>query len=81
LRHKVEIDAMTGRIVECPIDEMYEPRGRKQAARRISPTEGEVKQLFTGWPQELVTCRKFLVSLAGGRRLVDNDILTEHELR
>ncbi|MFG2395182.1 hypothetical protein ACGFYF_40945 [Streptomyces lavendulae] len=28
LRHKVEIHRMTGRIVECPIDEMNRPRGQ-----------------------------------------------------
>jgi hypothetical protein len=28
---------MTGRIVECPIDEMNRPRGRKQTKLRIPP--------------------------------------------
>jgi site-specific recombinase XerD len=59
LRHQAEIHAMTGRIVECPIDEMNKPRGRKQAALRIPPTKAEVATLFTGWRQELVVCRKF----------------------
>lgn len=35
LRHQVEIHALTGRVVACPIDEMNKPRGRKQAALRI----------------------------------------------
>ena len=38
LRHKAEIHQMTGRIVECPIDEMNRPRGRQQARLRIPPT-------------------------------------------
>ncbi|MGC9668459.1 tyrosine-type recombinase/integrase [Planosporangium sp. 12N6] len=59
LRHKVEIHAMTGRVVECPIDEMNRPRGRKDARLRVPPTEAEVAQLFTGWAAELATCRKF----------------------
>ena len=59
LRHKVEIHAMTGRFVECPIDEMNKPRGRKQAALRIPLTEAEVKVLFAGWREELTSCRKF----------------------
>jgi hypothetical protein len=42
LRHQVEIHAMTGRVAECPIDEMNKPRGRKQAALRIPPTESDV---------------------------------------
>jgi hypothetical protein len=50
---------LTGRIVECPIDEMNKPRGRKQAALRIPPTEVEIEALFVGWRQELVSCRKF----------------------
>jgi hypothetical protein len=59
LRHKVEIHRMTGRVVECPIDEMNRPRGSKDAALRIPPTEPEIKTLFTGWGGELATCRKF----------------------
>ena len=59
LRHKVEIHAMTGRFVECPIDEMNKPRGRKQAALRIPPTVAEDKVLFAGWREELTSCRKF----------------------
>lgn len=59
LRHKVEIHQLTGRVVECPIDEMNKPRGRKQAALRIPPTEAEILVLFAGWREELATCRKF----------------------
>jgi site-specific recombinase XerD len=59
LRHQVEIHAMTGWVVQCPIEEMNKPRGRKQAALRIPPTDAEITALFTGWRQELVSCRKF----------------------
>ncbi|MGW6602518.1 tyrosine-type recombinase/integrase [Streptomyces sp. NPDC055036] len=59
LRHKVEIHRMTGRVVECPIDEMNRPRGSKDAQLRIPPTGPEVKALFAGWGGELATCRKF----------------------
>ncbi|MEV7119188.1 tyrosine-type recombinase/integrase [Kitasatospora griseola] len=59
LRHKVEIHRMTGRVVECPIDEMNRPRGSKDAQLRIPPTAPEVDLLFTGWGGELATCRKF----------------------
>ncbi|WP_461712286.1 hypothetical protein [Streptomyces sp. DSM 41013] len=59
LRHKVEIHRMTGRVVECPIDEMNSPRGSKDAALRIPPTAPEIKTLFAGWGGELATCRKF----------------------
>ncbi len=59
LRHKVEIHQMTGRVVECPIDELNRPRGRQQARLRVPPTAEQVTRLFTGWRQELATCRKF----------------------
>ncbi|WP_345184118.1 hypothetical protein [Streptomyces lavendulae] len=59
LRHKVEIHRMTGQVIECPIDEMNRPRGSKDAALRIPPSGPEVKMLFTGWGDELATCRKF----------------------
>ncbi|MFF4576755.1 hypothetical protein [Streptomyces sp. NPDC001410] len=59
LRHKVEFHRMTGRVVECPIDEMNRPRGAKDAQVRIPPTGPEVGVLFTGWGGELATCRKF----------------------
>jgi site-specific recombinase XerD len=59
LRHEAEIHQMTGRIVECPIDEMNRPRGRQQARLRIPPTAEQVGRLFTGWRGELATCRKF----------------------
>ena len=59
LRHKVEIHQMTGRIVECPIDEMNRPRGRQQAKLRIPPAAAQVDRLFAGWREELATCRKF----------------------
>ena len=49
LRHKAEIHQMTGRIVECPIDEMNRPRGRQQARLRIPPTAAQVGRLFAGW--------------------------------
>ncbi|WP_256335224.1 tyrosine-type recombinase/integrase [Lentzea albidocapillata] len=62
LRHKVELHAMTGRVVQCPLDEMNRPRGNKDARLRIPPLESEINTLFTGWAQDLATCRKFAPS-------------------
>lgn len=59
LRHKVELHAMTGRVVECPIDEMNRPRGRKDARLRIPPRAEEMTGFFTSWAAELSSCRKF----------------------
>lgn len=60
LRHKVEIHQMTGRVVECPIDELNQPRGGAESRLRIPPSEAEMAQLFGGWRDELATCRKFV---------------------
>lgn len=59
LRHSVELYELTGRVVECPIDEMNRPRMSVDAQVRIPPTEAEIEQLFAGWREELVSCRKF----------------------
>jgi hypothetical protein len=48
LRHKVEIYNLTGRVVECPIDEMNRPRGQRKARLRIPPTAEQVRRLFAG---------------------------------
>ena len=37
LRHQAELHALTGRVVECPVDEMNRPRGGKDARLRIPP--------------------------------------------
>lgn len=59
LRHAVEIHQLTGRVVQCPIDEMNRPRGRRDAALRIPPSSEQVARLFARWCEELATCRKF----------------------
>ena len=59
LRHKVELHNLTGRVVECPLDEINRPRISVDPQLRIPPTAGEVEQLFAGWREELATCRKF----------------------
>ncbi len=59
LRHKVELHNLTGRVVECPLDEMNRPRASVEPRLRVPPTEAEVEQLFAGWREDLVTCRKF----------------------
>jgi hypothetical protein len=67
LRHKVEIHNLTGRVVECPIDELNRPRGGAEAMLRIPPTDAEVDQLFAGWREELATCRKFAPTARSAR--------------
>jgi site-specific recombinase XerD len=62
LRHTVEIHQLSGRVLECPIDEMNRPRGSQDAALRIPPSEAEVARLFAGWREELASCRTFAPS-------------------
>jgi integrase/recombinase XerD len=59
LRHQVEIHAMTGQVVQCPIDEINRPRGSRKARLRIPPSAQEIATLFTGWAGQLATCRRF----------------------
>ena len=59
LRHKVEIYNLTGRVAECPLDEMNRPRASVDPQLRMPPAEEEIEQLFAGWREELATCRKF----------------------
>jgi hypothetical protein len=59
LRHKVELHQLTGRVVECPIDELNRPRGHQQAKLRIPPSAAQVDTLFAGWREDLASCRKF----------------------
>lgn len=59
LRFQAQLHALTGRVVMCPIDEINQPRGRKDAMLRIPPTDAEIQTLFSGWAEELATCRRF----------------------
>ena len=59
LRHKIELHNLTGRVIECPLDEMNRPRSSVGPQLRIPPAETEIEQLFAGWRGELATCRKF----------------------
>jgi hypothetical protein len=62
LRHKVEIHAVTGMVLACPIDEMNRPRGSKPARLRVPPREAEMEVLFARWAADLASCRKFAPS-------------------
>ena len=59
LRHRAEIHRLTGKVAQCPIDAMNRPRGGGMASLRIPPSAEQVGRLFTGWRDELASCRKF----------------------
>ncbi|MBB5866724.1 integrase [Allocatelliglobosispora scoriae] len=62
LRYAVELHALTGLTVQCPIDEMNRPRGQRVGSLRIPPTAAEMQRLFAGWRESLLTCRKYRVA-------------------
>jgi integrase/recombinase XerD len=65
IRHKIEIHQMTGRVTECPVDEMNRPRGAGRAAaadsavggagggvvRGVAGGAGDVPEVRPGRPQ------------------------------
>ena len=67
---------------------MNRPRGGGRAALRIPPEAAQVEKLFTGWREELATCRKFapaerpgqqrgeglLVDLPGGQGVIQRAV-------
>ncbi|MGH7748844.1 MAG: tyrosine-type recombinase/integrase, partial [Candidatus Dormibacteria bacterium] len=59
LRHKQDIHAATGCVVESPLDEVNRPRGGTYARLRIPPSPRDVARLFGGWQAELATARKY----------------------
>ncbi|GAA1285086.1 hypothetical protein [Saccharothrix xinjiangensis] len=59
LRHRAEVYNLSGRPVECPLDEANRPSRSVEPQLRIPPTEAEIEQLFAGWRQELSATRKF----------------------
>ncbi|ASL07750.1 hypothetical protein LFT51_05425 [Mycobacterium intracellulare subsp. chimaera] len=63
LRHKIDLHNMTGRVVECPLDEINRPRASVDPQLRIPPTADEVEQLFAGWRQELAGFNRSLQHL------------------
>jgi len=60
LRHKAEIHALTGEVVACPVDEMNRPSGNWRLNVRVPPTDAEIRRLFDGWREDLVSSRKYL---------------------
>lgn len=42
LRHKVELHSLTGRVVDCPLDELNRPRATVDPQLRIPPTDGDI---------------------------------------
>jgi integrase/recombinase XerC len=59
-RYQGDIRALTGVIVEQPIDEFNRPSGASLGKVRVPPADAEVEELFTGWRSSVTTARKYL---------------------
>ena len=59
LRHRPDIHAATGFVVESPLDEVNRPRGGTSSRLRVPPGEREIDRLFTGWRTDMLAARKY----------------------
>lgn len=59
-RYQGDIRALTGVIVEQPIDEFNRPPGASLGKVRVPPSEAEVERLFTDWRSSIPGARKYL---------------------
>ena len=44
---------LTGRVAECPLDEINRPCASIEPQLRVPPAEAEVERLFAGWREDL----------------------------
>ena len=59
-RYQGDIHALTGRVVEQPIDEFNKPSSALAGRVRVPPSEEEVDELFAKWRSALPGARKYL---------------------
>ena len=59
-RYQGDIRALTGFVVEQPIDEFNRQSGASLGKVRVPPSDGEVDGLFVGWRQSVPSSRKYL---------------------
>ncbi|MFD4025386.1 hypothetical protein ACFWRV_17980 [Streptomyces sp. NPDC058576] len=59
-RYQGDIHALTGYVVEQPIDEYNRPPGRAAGELRIPPSDTEVDVLFRQWRASIPEARKYL---------------------
>ena len=59
-RYQGDIAALTGVVVEQPIDEFSRQSGASLGKVRVPPSEREVEELFTGWRMSVLEARKYL---------------------
>ncbi|WP_248784457.1 tyrosine-type recombinase/integrase [Actinoalloteichus caeruleus] len=60
VRHQGDIHALTGHVLEQPVDEFNRPSKPGYVDARVPPSQNEVETLFTTWRDALPHARKFL---------------------
>ncbi|MEZ5098036.1 MAG: hypothetical protein R2731_19320 [Nocardioides sp.] len=60
VRYQGDIHALTGVVVDQPIDEFNRPAKTGYGAGRVPPPTEDVEALFTGWRASLPEARKYL---------------------
>lgn len=60
VRYQGDIHALTGHVLEQPVDEFNRPSKPDYVDVRVPPSQGEVETLFTAWREALPHARKFL---------------------
>jgi integrase len=61
-RYQGDIHALTGSVVEQPIDEFNRQSGASLGKVRVPPSDAEVGELFAKWRQSVPASRKYLPS-------------------
>ena len=59
-RYQADINALTGWVIELPIDEYNRQSGSSLGKVRVPPSDAEVDRLFGGWAASLQDERRFL---------------------
>lgn len=59
-RYQGDIHALTGVVVDQPIDEFNRQSGNSLGKVRVPPSDAEVEVLFTGWRRSVPEARKYL---------------------
>lgn len=59
-RYQADINALTGWVIEQPIDEYNRQSGSSLGKVRVPPSDAEVDRLFGGWAASLQNERRFL---------------------
>jgi integrase/recombinase XerC len=59
-RYQGDVHALTGFVVEQPIDEFNRQSGTSLGKVRVPPSEAEVDELFAGWRLSVPQARKYL---------------------